>query len=128
MIEQGGDYVLALKGNQGALHDDVRRFLDDPDRRAETAHTVVDGGHGRVETCTSLVSADIGWLQQQHAWPGLAAIGRVLRTREIGAKISTETAYYLLSDAFSPERFGEVARAHWDMESVLQTHTERSSR
>ncbi len=119
VIEQGGDYVLALKGNQGTLHDGVRRFLDDPDRQAEPAHTVVDGGHDRIETRTILVSADIGWLQEQHAWPGLAAIGRVVRIRETGAKISTGTACYLLSDAFSPERFGEVARAHWGVENGL---------
>ena len=30
IVDQGGDYALALKGNQGTLHDDVRRFLDDP--------------------------------------------------------------------------------------------------
>jgi len=101
------------------LHDDVRRLLNDPDRWAETAHTMVDGGHGRIETRTSLVSTDIGWLQEQHAWPGLAAIGRVVRTREVGAKLSTETAYSLLSDAFSPERFGEGVRSHWSVENGL---------
>ena len=62
VVGQGGDYVLALKGNQGTLHDDVRRFLDDPGRAAEAAHAAVDGGHGRIETRTSLVSTDIGWL------------------------------------------------------------------
>jgi hypothetical protein len=42
LIERGGDYVLALKGNQGSLHDDVRTFLDDPARPAvEAAHTTV---------------------------------------------------------------------------------------
>jgi predicted transposase YbfD/YdcC len=125
VVEQEGDDVLALKGNQGSLHDDVRCFFDDPARSAEIAHTTVDGEHGRIETRTSLVSAGIAWLQERHAWPGLGAIGRVLRTREAGAKVSTETAYYLLSSPLSAERFGGVARAHWGVESVLQTHTER---
>ena len=31
VVEQGGDYALSLKGNQGTLHDDVKLFLDDPD-------------------------------------------------------------------------------------------------
>ena len=113
VIEQGGDYVLALKGNQGTLHDDVRRFLDDPTRPAEASHTTVDGEHGRIETRTSLVSADIGWLQDQHAWPGLTAIGRIVRTRETSIQTNSETAYYLLSTALPAARFGEVARAHW---------------
>jgi predicted transposase YbfD/YdcC len=119
VVAQGGDYVLALKGNQGSLHDDVRCFFDDPIHTAELAHVTVDGEHGRIETRASLVSTDIAWLQERHAWPGLAAIGRVLRTREVGAKISTETAYYLLSIPLSAEHFGGVARAHWGVENGL---------
>jgi predicted transposase YbfD/YdcC len=119
VVEQGADYVLALKGNQGSLHDDVRRFLNDPQRPADAIHRTVDGDHGRIETRTSLVCADIGWLQELHAWPGLAAVGQVVRVREIGTKVSTETAYYLLSTALSAERFGEVARAHWGVENGL---------
>jgi len=68
---------------------------------------------------TSMVCSDIGWLQECHAWPGLAAIGQVVRVREVGARSSTETAYYLLSTALSAERFGEVARAHWGVENGL---------
>jgi predicted transposase YbfD/YdcC len=65
------------------------------------------------------VCADVGWLQERHAWPGLAAIGKVARTREAGGKIGRETAYFLLSAALPPERFGEVVRAHWGIENGL---------
>ena len=119
VVEQGGDYVLALKGNQGSLHDDVRTFLDDPARSAELTHTTVDGEHGRIETRTSLVCTDIAWLQEQHAWPNLQAIGKVVRIREAATGTSAETAYYLLSTALSAARFGEVARAHWGVENGL---------
>ena len=37
IVDQGGDYALALKGNQGTLHDDVVLFLDDPASKAITA-------------------------------------------------------------------------------------------
>ena len=119
IIDQGGDYALALKGNQGILHADVSLFLDDPQRAADGTHTSVDGEHGRIETRTAMVSSDIAWLQEQHAWPGLAAVGKVLRTRESGDKITTEAAYYLLSRPLSAERFGEVARQHWGIENSL---------
>ncbi len=119
IIDQGGDYALALKGNQGSLHADVSLFLDDPQLAAEGTHTSVDGGHGRIETRTAMVSSDIAWLQEQHAWPGLAAVGKVLRTRESGDKITTEAAYYLLSTPLSAERFSEVARQHWGIENSL---------
>jgi predicted transposase YbfD/YdcC len=119
IVEQGGDYVIALKGNQGTLHDDVQLFLEDPARPAAVSHTTVDADHGRIETRTGEVSTDIGWLQKQHAWPSLTAIGKMVRTREIQAKITTETSYYLLSTPLSAARFTEVARAQWGIENGL---------
>ena len=119
IVDQGGDYALALKDNQPTLHADVKTFLNDPEAKVSTAKPVVDADHGRIETRTALVSSDIDWLCQTHRWPGLAAIGKVTRTRETPAKTTTETAYYLLSTAMTPERFGEIARAHWGIENQL---------
>jgi predicted transposase YbfD/YdcC len=119
IIDKGGDYVFALKGNQGTLHDDVRRFLDDPDTAGVEHHTTVDGDHGRIETRTAIVSTDIAWLQDIHHWPGLDAIGKVIRTREVNGKVTTETAFYLASSPLSAERFGHVTRAHWGIENSL---------
>ena len=119
IVDQGGDYALALKGNQGTLHDDVRRFLDDPRSGTTTAAPVVDGDHGRIETRTATVATDIGWLQEHHKWPGLAAVGKVVRVRETTDKTTTETAYYLLSTALSAERLNQVVRAHWGVENQL---------
>lgn len=119
IVDQGGGHALALKGNQGTLHDDVVRFLDDPDAPAATAKPAVDAGHGRIETRTASVSTDISWLQEQHGWPGLAAIGKVRRIRETAAGTTAETAYYLLSAALTPDRLNEVARSHWGVESQL---------
>ena len=117
VLARGADHVLAPKGDQGTPHADVSLFLDDPRRSREASHTTVDGGHGRIETRTSLVPTDIAWLQDSHRWPGLAAIGRVARTRERGAETTTEVAYYLLSAPLSAERFAEVAHAHWGIEN-----------
>ena len=61
VVGQSADYVLALKGNQGMLHDDVRLFLEDPATPVAEA-TQVNKGHGRVETRTASVSADVAWL------------------------------------------------------------------
>jgi predicted transposase YbfD/YdcC len=123
IVDQGGDYALALKGNQGTLHDDVTLFLDDPERAAGTTDTTVDADNGRIETRIASVSTDIAWLQEAHQWPGLAAIGKVVRIREAKTKIkseaTTETAYYLLSTPLSPERLNQVVRAHWGIENRL---------
>ena len=119
IVDQGGDYALALKGNQATLHDDVRVFLDDPARADGITAQTVDGDHGRIETRTASVSTDIGWLQENHDWPGLKAIGKVERVRETPGKTTRETAYYLLSTAVSGERFLDVVRAHWGVENRL---------
>ena len=119
IVDQGGDYALALKGNQGTLHDDVRMFLDDPATTGVTTATTVDGDHGRIETRTSTISTAVDWLQEDHRWPGLKAIGKIVRTREIGAKTTMETAYYLLSTPMTAAHFGQVVRAHWAVENSL---------
>jgi len=119
IVEQKGDYVLALKANQESLHDDVRHLVDESPSLPITTHTTVEKEHGRIETRTSVVSTELGWLQEQHQWPGLAALGKITRTREIGAATSTETAYYLLSAPLSAERFGHAVRQHWGIENQL---------
>lgn len=127
IVAQGGDYVIAVKGNQGNLHADVRLFLEDPDRTAAASHTTVDANHGRIETRTGDVSVDIDWLQKQHDWPGLAAIAKIVRTRQSKARITpgtvqkptTETTYYLLSVPLTAQRFTDIARAHWGIENGL---------
>jgi predicted transposase YbfD/YdcC len=119
IVAQGGDYALALKGNQGTLHADVSLYLDDPAREDGETHTTVDADNGRIETRTATVTSNIGWLQHHHKWPGLVCIGKVTRTRETVAKNEIETAYYLLSATMTAERFNAVVRSHWGTENRL---------
>ncbi|SEM05811.1 ISAs1 family transposase, partial [Halomonas daqiaonensis] len=59
------------------------------------------------------------WLQSAHQWPGLKAVGRITRRRELADKTTEEVAYYLLSDALSPEQLVDVTREHWGIENRL---------
>ena len=77
------------------------RNSGDPCTGTATAQTV-DGDHGRIETRTATISHGIEWLQRQHDWPGLVAIGKVDRTREEADKTTHETAY--LGPTFLPLR------------------------
>jgi len=137
IVDQGGNYVLALKGNQGTLHDDVSIFLDDPAREATARAQTVDADHTdaskparprcqRISPGCRRIAAALRWLSSKprlpEPWPappGPAAIGKATPVRETGAKTTTETAYYLLSAALSAERFNEFARAHWRVENTL---------
>ena len=76
-------------------------------------------GHGRIETRTASISSDVEWLQERHQWPGLAAVGKITAKRQCQEKTSVETRYYLLSYAFTPERFNAIVREHWGIENRL---------
>jgi predicted transposase YbfD/YdcC len=122
IVCRGGNYVLALKRNHPGLHADVRHLFD-AGYEPLTGHSIIDCNHGRVETRTSLVSTEIDHLQKKHRWPGLAAVGRVLRTRETSVRTvrqtTTETAYYLLSTPVTAEVLGNAVRSHWGVENRL---------
>src|SRR4051812_11954442 len=117
IVDQGGDYVLALKGNQGTLHDDVSLYLDDPVHDTTPTAQSVDADHGRIETRTAMVSTDIAWLQEIHHWPALAPIGKVTPIRKPPPKTTTETAYYLLTPALPGNLFNNAPRQHWGIEN-----------
>jgi len=119
IVEQGGDYALALKSNQNAMYEDVKLFFDDPECEASVGAPLVETSRGRIETRTASVSNDIGWLQRSHGWPGLGAIGRVVRTRKTEGKTSSEAAFYLLSQTVTPERLNAIVRQHWEIENRL---------
>jgi predicted transposase YbfD/YdcC len=79
IIEKKADYIVALKGSQGTLREDVEVFVDEQkalkykDTTVST-HETVDGDHGRIETRNYTVIHDVGWLQERHQWPGLKAV------------------------------------------------------
>jgi hypothetical protein len=85
--------------------------------------------HGRIETrtlqATSSLAAYLG-----PAWPGLAQVCRIIRRRVVRGQESVETVYAITSltaDQADAARLLALSRNHWSIESVLQTHTERSS-
>ncbi len=117
--QQGGDYVLSLKGNQGTLHDDVKTLFTSCLAPA-IASVSYDGGHGRIETRSIRATAEIAWLQGQHDWQGLQSLIAVTAKREIGDKVTEETRYFISSlSAKDPLRLERVVRAHWSIENNL---------
>ena len=119
ILDRGGAYVLALKGNQPALFEDVRLWLDDPATVPDDACRTVDGDHGRIETRRALVAHDVAWLAQRHDFPGLAAVAKVTATREIEGESTTASRYYLLSQPLGAARLAEIVRSHWQIENRL---------
>ena len=124
IVDKKADYVLALKGNQGALRDDVELLATEQKSRgfADTTISVdqtVDGDHGRIETRRVTVIHDVVWLQERHQWPGLKGVAVVEATRETGPKTERETRFYLTSSNLRADKLGAIVRDHWAIENGL---------
>ncbi len=119
ILDGGGASCLALKGNQPALFEDVRLWLDDPATVPDDGAETVDGDHGRIETRRALVAHDVAWLAERHDVPGLTAVAKVTASREIDGKSATASRDYLLSKPLDAARLAEVVRTHWQIENRL---------
>ena len=130
IVDSKADYVLALKGNQGTLREDVELFAAEQkangfkDTKISQSQTV-DGDHGRIETRIYTVFHDVAWLQERHDWPELKGIVMVESKREIpGAtpeadKMQQETRFYITSLVWLAHQLGPVVRGHWSIENSL---------
>ena len=124
IIAKKADYVLALKGNQGTLREDVELFAAEQKANGfkhthVSRHQTVDGDHGRIETRTYTAFHDLEWLKERHDWPGLNGVVMVESVREIGDKIERETRFYITSLAWLACQLGPVIRSHWAIENSL---------
>ena len=124
IVEQGADYVLALKGNQPTLEQAVKHFfLTGPEAEAHWSqsdyHEHTEHGHGRVETRRAWISADLDAELRAAAWPGLQSIGLVEATRTVGEKTAVEQRFYLSSLPPQAGEFAQAVRKHWGIENQL---------
>ena len=122
IIDKKADYILALKGNQGSLRDDVELFVAEQKAVGFSDATVshsetIDGDHGRIETRTVVVNHDMAWLNHRHDWPGLKAVAIVECTREINGKTEKETRFYITSLTAPASLVGPAIRDHWSIEN-----------
>jgi len=124
IIDKGGDYILALKGNQGALH-----------RGAQIAFEVAEGrrfkgllydryeetskGHGRIETRCYESLHDSDWFVYAKDWPNLKTLVKVTSTRKINDEFSSEIRYYISSIELNAKAAGNAIRQHWGIENSL---------
>jgi predicted transposase YbfD/YdcC len=125
IVDLGGDFVLALKGNQGEFHEDIKLYLDSNINKfssnkldfAEEVH----GDHGRIETRKSWLCTDVDWLIERHPkWKTVKGIAVIESERLIGKKQSIERRYYITSHLTKDAKFiNETVRSHWCVENNL---------
>ena len=102
ILEESGDYVLALKGNQGQLYREVQEPFEDGGLVSAKGdfHETVNKGHGRVEhrRCWSIADPEcLSYLNPREEWRGLRSVAKVTGERHIGEEVSIESRYYISS-------------------------------
>lgn len=135
IIEADADYVLALKGNQETVHQEVKAFLDGtlaeqqaprpagvklrgPAASLASLQTV-EKDHGRLETRRYYQSDHLEWFADRMKWEGLKSLGMVESIREVGGKATVERRYYLSSLKLDVATFARAVRHHWGVENKV---------
>ena len=119
IVEKGGDYLLAVKGNQGCLEEDVARTV----RFAKPASEWVeeDFGHGRIEQRKCTLYDDLSFIDNAMSWKNLSAVVKIEATRYIksSGKEEKEVRFYITSSKKNAEVIGRGVRSHWGIENNL---------
>jgi predicted transposase YbfD/YdcC len=118
----GGDYLLAVEGNQPALHEAVRAIFGracgaDFAGVKHDGHEAVEDGHGRHEERHATVIYDPVGLPA--GWPDVAAVVLVGREREVKGENASTAHYYVTSPRGTAEQPAGLVRRHWAAENEL---------
>jgi predicted transposase YbfD/YdcC len=119
VLERGGDYVLALKGNRGKLLAAVGRHFRRSGKRS-VADRIEPSTHDRRETRSATVM-HVSSFADAADFPGVKALGRITSRRRGLGKAADPVAvrYFLLSKRVSARRLLSIVRSHWGIENQL---------
>jgi predicted transposase YbfD/YdcC len=122
IVDQGADYVLALKGNQETLHQAVIDYIDQQSENdfadvAARRLLTKDQGHGREEARSYIQMPVPPDLAELELWKGLQTIGVVVSACVRDGKETIERRYYISSLEVGVKRFAHAVRSHWGIEN-----------
>jgi predicted transposase YbfD/YdcC len=122
IIDSAADYVLALKGNQGTLHQEVINYIVEESKTDfanvnARLHRTEEKGHGREEARTYIQMPVPQNLPGVELWKGLKSIGMVMSECTRDGKDTVEIRYYISSLAVGVKRFAHAVRSHWGIEN-----------
>ena len=125
IVEHQADYLLALKGNQPTLEAEVAEFFRSAPVQEVVGKTVVEKGHGRIETRTYTASSKTDWIASDRSYPGEPRFTRIktivkvdLLTEYPDQSTTFDTRLYISSAALDIDRLANAARGHWGVESM----------
>jgi len=124
ILSKGADYLLALKGNQGNLLNEITEMFDKI-KYKEFAHyiwgqdTETSKDHGRIETRHCITINNLDWLFEIHQWPEVKSIAMVTSTVFKNGKETIEHRYYISSLPGDAKLMNRAVRKHWHIENKL---------
>lgn len=127
IVEQGGDYLLAAKENQGHLYEDLENLFQ-LERQQEfhgspfTYAKQVNKGHGRLEIRQCWATSDqeyLAYLRQGQQWSGLKTLAMIVTQRQTGNQVEVKTRYFISSLAAPAKTILKTKRSHWSIENQL---------
>jgi predicted transposase YbfD/YdcC len=126
ILDGGGDYVLALKGNQGNSLESVEHLFNWEKKNKfnwvlHTQFLSEAKEHGRYETRRVFSIGDLDEIDGLglEKWPGLQSVTMIESIREIKGNVTTEHRYYISSLPADAEKIGGAIRGHWGIENGL---------
>lgn len=124
IISKNADYILALKGNQGNLNNEVVDFFNKVEQ-PEFKHYIyrsdiqTEKAHGRLETRECTVVKNLDWLMEPASWDSLNCIVKIKSTVIKNNKQTVEERYYISSLDGDAKLINHAIRAHWHIENKL---------
>ncbi len=126
IIEKQADYILAIKGNQANLYEEVIDIFNKV-KTPEFEHyiyqteTEIGKDHGRIETRECITINNLDWLFEVHAWTGVKSIAKVTATvqHQASGKETVEERYYISSLTGNADFINRAVRKHWYVENKL---------
>lgn len=127
IVDQGGDYLLAVKENQGHLYEDLEYLfaMDQRERFQSSGYTharKVSNNHGRMEIreCWAISDEDyLAYLRGRQRWKGVQTLAMIISERRIGDRVEVKTRYFISSLKMEARAFLKAKRSYWGIENQL---------
>lgn len=117
IVDKKADYLLALKGNQGGLKEQVEHLFSR--QKPESENETSEKGHGRIEHRKCHVITNLTFLDDKKQWKDLTSLIKIEATRELQGKVTSETRLYISSIRDDATHFNSYIRQHWGIENSL---------
>jgi predicted transposase YbfD/YdcC len=124
IVDRGGDYLLAVKGNQEHLLEDIQATVEkalngELDKGVVAEYTTREDGHGRHEERSYVVVHDVEGLRDREVWSKASTVGMCCCERTVAGKVSTEVHYFIGSRRMGARKHAQALRNHWKIENNL---------